>query len=108
MKLAAIVVAIYGLFTLIGGFIGYLKAGSRASLIAGGISGIVLLSCVYGLIWASTAAAGLSLAVALVLGVRFLGTWSKKRRVMPDLLMVVLSALAAVTVIVELISRSPR
>lgn len=34
----------YGLVALIGGFIGYVKAGSPASLIAGGISGVILIA----------------------------------------------------------------
>jgi uncharacterized membrane protein (UPF0136 family) len=34
----------YGLIALIGGLIGYLKAGSMASLIAGGGSGVILIA----------------------------------------------------------------
>lgn len=33
----------YGLLSLVGGVMGYVKAKSRASLIAGGISGLLLL-----------------------------------------------------------------
>lgn len=36
--------ASYGLVALIGGLIGYVKAGSPASLIAGGISGLILIA----------------------------------------------------------------
>ena len=56
MNLAITVVAFYGMFNLVGGGIGYLKAKSRASLIAGSISGILLLfqcrdtSCGWGLV----------------------------------------------------------
>ena len=41
--IAAGLTALYGLISLIGGYIGYAKAGSTASLIAGGVSGILLL-----------------------------------------------------------------
>lgn len=37
------IVALYGLLVLAGGIIGYLKAGSEASLVMGGISGLLLL-----------------------------------------------------------------
>lgn len=33
----------YGLLSLVGGIMGYVKARSRASLIAGGISGVLLI-----------------------------------------------------------------
>jgi len=39
------VVAGYGVLSLAGGVMGYVKAKSRASLIAGGISGLVLIGC---------------------------------------------------------------
>lgn len=42
-----IILGIYGILMLVGGFIGYKKAGSMASLIAGGISGVLILIAVY-------------------------------------------------------------
>jgi uncharacterized membrane protein (UPF0136 family) len=42
-KIAAAAAGLYGLIALIGGTIGYVKAGSLASLIAGLISGLALL-----------------------------------------------------------------
>ena len=43
MNITVIVVGLFGLFSLAGGLIGYFKAGSMASLIAGGVSGLILL-----------------------------------------------------------------
>jgi uncharacterized membrane protein (UPF0136 family) len=40
---AVVLVGIYGLVSLVGGTIGYLKANSLASLIAGGTAGLLLL-----------------------------------------------------------------
>ena len=94
MNWAITVVAFYGIFNLVGGGIGYLKAKSRVSLIAGSISGGLLLFCAYGIGHGSRAALLGSLAIAFVLGARFLGTWLKNRRVMPDLLMILFSAAA--------------
>jgi uncharacterized membrane protein (UPF0136 family) len=44
-KLAASAAGLYGLIALTGGIIGFVKAGSLASLIAGGISGLLLIAC---------------------------------------------------------------
>ncbi len=90
--MAVVVVALYGLFSLIGGLIGYLKAKSTASLVAGALSGVLLLLCAYGIGQGSRIALLGSLVIACALGARFVGTWLKRRRIMPDLLMVLLSA----------------
>ena len=91
MNVAVAVVASYGIFSLAGGVIGYLKAKSKASLLAGLVSGALLLLCAYGMRRGSRAALLGSLVVAFALGARFLGSWLKKRRIMPDLLMVLFS-----------------
>lgn len=43
MKISAWIILLYGLLVLVGGFIGHIQAGSTASLIMGGICGILLL-----------------------------------------------------------------
>ena len=90
MNVAAAVVALHGIFSITGGVIGYLKAKSKASLIAGSISGALLLLCAYGIGQGNRMALLGVLAVAFALGARFLNTWLKHRRVMPDALMVLL------------------
>ena len=105
MALASAVTALYGAFSLVGGVIGYLKAKSRASLVAGSVSGIVLLVCAAGLRDGNRNAAIGSLLVALALGGRFAGTWRRNHRVMPDLLMVLLSLATLVTVGLELLTQ---
>jgi uncharacterized membrane protein (UPF0136 family) len=45
---AVALTAIYGLVSLVGGTIGYLKANSVASLVAGGLAGVLLLLCAAG------------------------------------------------------------
>ena len=92
MHLAVTVVTLYGLFSLTGGLIGYLKAKSTASLLAGCGSGGLLLVCAYGIRQGNRAAALGGLAIAIALGARFSMTWLQKRRIMPDALMVLLSA----------------
>ena len=92
MQIAAVVAASYGVFSLVGGIIGYVKARSAASLLSGSASGILLLLCAYKIAQGSHGAVLGSLGIALALGARFFGTWRKNRRVMPDLLMVLFSA----------------
>ena len=43
MEAAKIYFIIFGLLTIAGGIVGYLKAGSTASIIAGAITGVLLL-----------------------------------------------------------------
>ena len=89
---------LFAVFNLLGGWIGYRKAGSRASLIAGTAAGVLLLVCAVGLAQHSRAAAIGALLIAVALGGRFTGTWVKTRRMMPDLLMVLFSLMTLVAV----------
>ena len=102
--MAVLVVGVFGLFSLVGGVIGYMKAKSRASLIAGTISGILLLMCAVGLRQDSRVAIAGSALIAILLGGRFLGTWRRNHRVMPDLLMVLLSMATLLAVAGQLVS----
>lgn len=70
-RLAAILTFAYGAVALIGGLIGFLKAGSLASLLAGGGSGVILT--VAGVLIQSRpkVGLGLGLVVSLLLVGRF-------------------------------------
>ncbi len=100
MALAATIVMGYGVLTIAGGVIGYLKAKSTASLIAGSVAGSLLLICAYGITHGHLLATIGSSVIALLLGGRFFGTWRRTHRIMPDLVMVLcsLATLAAVGV----------
>jgi uncharacterized membrane protein (UPF0136 family) len=73
------VAAGYGVLALAGGAIGYLKAKSRASLIAGGLSGAVLIGS--AALAASHPVAGLAVAcvVSIALVARFARSLAGKR-----------------------------
>ena len=82
----------FGLFSMAGGVIGFVKAQSRPSLIAGLISGMLLLGAAALAHAGRAAGPALAAGVSLLLGAKFFMSWRVKRRFMPDLLMLGFSA----------------
>ncbi len=84
---------VYGVLLLVGGIMGYAKAKSVPSLVAGGVCGIIALLLGYYYPWpfAPWAALVLALLLIFVMGRRYLNS----RKVMPALLIVVLSVIVA-------------
>ena len=97
---ARIYFIIFGVLTIAGGVIGYVKAGSIASIIAGSISGVLLL--VAGFILPEHRAAGLimGLIVSLLLAAQFAPKFISTGQAMPAGGMSLLSVLGAVIVLV--------
>ncbi|MEO5753110.1 MAG: TMEM14 family protein [Chthoniobacterales bacterium] len=87
---------LFGILTIAGGVMGFVKVGSTASLIAGAISGILLLVAAFLL--PSHAVAGLAIAivVSLILAGRFLPAFLKTGVMMPNGMMALLSILGIV------------
>ena len=85
---------IYGILLIVGGAMGYVKAKSVPSLVAGMICGIIALFLGYRYAWhfAPHAAFILALVLIILMGRRYLNT----RKAMPALLIVVLSVVVAV------------
>jgi uncharacterized membrane protein (UPF0136 family) len=102
---AKIYFIIFGLLTIIGGVIGFVKAGSTASIIAGSISGILLLVAAFLL--PQNLAAGLILAgvISILLAGRFVPAFLKTGQAMPAGLMSVLSILGVIVAIVAWIKK---
>lgn len=73
------VVAGYGVLSLVGGVMGYVKAKSRASLIAGGISGLVLIGCAALSLTAPVIGLAVASVVSLALVARFARSAMGKR-----------------------------
>jgi uncharacterized membrane protein (UPF0136 family) len=102
---AKIYFIIFGLLTIVGGVIGYVKAGSTASIVAGGISGIALIVAAYLL--PGNVALGLIIAgvVSVALAARFIPAFMNTGKVMPAGLMAVLSVVGVIIAIVAWIKK---
>jgi uncharacterized membrane protein (UPF0136 family) len=100
MDATAIYFLVFGALTILGGIIGYVKAGSLPSIIAGTITGILLL--VAGWILPNNRTAGLALAfiVSLLLAVQFVPKLIRTAKMMPAGLMSILSVIGIVVAIV--------
>ena len=98
MTLAIAMVVIYGVLTMAGGVVGYLKAKSRPSLTAGTLMGGVLLASAFRMREGNQAAPLVAMGIAILLGGRFFITWKKNHRLTPDLLMVLLSLVTLIVV----------
>ena len=91
---------IFGALTIVGGVIGYVKAGSLPSIIAGAITGVLLL--VAGWILPTNRAIGLLIAliVSLLLAAQFVPKLIRTGKMMPAGLMSILSVIGIVVAIV--------
>lgn len=99
MKMAAVATLTYGFLVFAGGIFGYLQAKSLASLIAGGVSGLILLVA-GGYLWqGSMPAAFVAGAIALLLSLFFAYRFSTTGNFMPGGLMLALSFVAVVILV---------
>src|SRR6476619_6093121 len=80
---AKIYFIVFGILTIVGGVLGYVKAGSMASIIAGSISGVLLLLAAW--LMPEHQAAGLivALIVSLLLAGQFIPKFFRTLKVMP-------------------------
>ncbi len=83
-----IVTIFYGLLSIGGGVIGYLKSQSKVSLISGGVSGLLLLILAVmmhsGLSWAYP----IAVSIISLLTIVFIVRWFKTKKPMPALPMI--------------------
>jgi uncharacterized membrane protein (UPF0136 family) len=82
---------VFGILAIAGGAAGYLRAKSRPSLIAGAASGALLI--VAGLIGPSLPSTIMALLVSVLLLVFFGRSYASKRKPMPAIPMIFLSAI---------------
>ncbi len=91
LDVARIYLFVFGALTIVGGVVGYLKAKSTPSLVAGGLAGIALI--VAGYLVGTTGKIGLfvGLTVSFLLAGRFGPAFMKTKKPMPAGLMAALS-----------------
>lgn len=99
MGLARIYFIVFGILTIGGGIVGYIKAGSTISLVAGSISGVLLLIAAW--LMPEQQAAGLLIAivVSLLLAGQFVPKFFRTFNIMPAGLISVLSVIGTVVAI---------
>jgi uncharacterized membrane protein (UPF0136 family) len=90
---------IYGLLTISGGIVGYVKAGSVISIIAGSIAGLLLVAAAFLLPDHKTTGLIIALLVSLLLAGQFVPKFFSTHKVMPAGLMSVLSVIGIVVAI---------
>jgi len=100
MEGAKIYFLVFGVLTIAGGVVGYVKAGSVASIIAGSITGVLLLVAAFLL--PEHRAIGLATAfiISLLLAAQFAPKFIRTGRVMPAGMMSVLSVIGVIAAIV--------
>ena len=69
----------YAVFTIAGGVMGYVRKGSKPSLIAGSVSGVLLLACSLGDWLGFWYAAAGAIVIGVLLAGRFVGTYMRER-----------------------------
>jgi uncharacterized membrane protein (UPF0136 family) len=84
----------YGTLAIIGGIVGFLQVQSKASLISGSISGLLLIGAavlqLQGFAWGLPLAAAITTLLIIV----FVSRWTKTRKFMPAGLMIILGVAA--------------
>lgn len=106
LEIARIYLFVFGVLTIAGGVLGFVKAKSRPSLIAGTISGLSLLLAGYLVGTRGTLGLALGLFISFSLAGRFIGAYKKSGKFMPAGLMSVLGIAGVVITTVALFFRS--
>jgi len=105
MPTAKIILWVYAILMLGGGIMGFMKAGSKISLIAGLISGLLVI---IGLIISNTNAQlgiGIVAATSALLCISFLMRLLKTQSFMPSGMLLVLSVVALSVSVIHLIQK---
>jgi|SRR5882724_3202815 len=105
MEATKIYFIVFGALTIAGGIVGYVKAGSMASIIAGSITGVLLLVAAFLLPEHRAIGLATALVVSLLLAAQFVPKFLRTGRVMPAGMMSVLSVIGIIAVIVAWVKK---
>lgn len=102
---AKIYFIIFGILTIAGGIIGYVKAGSVPSIIGGSICGILLLLAAWLIPENRVAGLAMAFIVSLLLAGQFVPKFMRTGAVMPAGLMSILSVIGIVLAVVAWVKK---
>src|SRR5438309_4899720 len=105
MEAAKIYFIVFGVLTILGGIVGYVKAGSAASIIAGSITGVLLLVAAFIMPEHRVAGLANALIVSLLLAAYFMRPYLTTGALMPAGTMSVLSVIGIIAAIVAWVKR---
>ena len=105
MEATKIYFILFGVLTIAGGIVGYVKAGSVASIIAGSITGVLLLVAAFLLPQHRGVGLATALVVSLLLAGQFVPKFLQTGRVMPAGMMSILSVIGVIAAIVGWIKK---
>src|SRR5437762_3440368 len=100
MSPAKIYFIVFGILTITGGVIGYIKAASVPSIVAGSITGVLLLVAAFLLPEHRAVGLATAFVVSLLLAAQFVPRFVRTGRVMPAGMMSVLSVIGIIVAIV--------
>ena len=89
----------YGLLSIGGGVMGYLKSQSKVSLISGGVSGLVLLILAQMMNSGHQWAVPIAVSIISVLMVVFIIRWLKTKKLMPAVPMIFFGMISLVVLL---------
>ena len=105
MEVTKVYFILFGVLTIAGGIVGYVKAGSVASIIAGSITGVLLLVAAFLLPQHRGVGLATALVVSLLLAAQFAPKLLQTGRVMPAGMMSILSVIGVIAAIVAWIKK---
>ena len=105
MEAAKIYFIAFGVLTIVGGIVGYAKAGSVASIVAGSITGILLLVAAFLLPQHRVIGLATAFIISLLLAAQFVPKFIRTGRVMPAGMMAILSVIGLVAAIVAWVKK---
>jgi len=105
MEAAKIYFIVFGILTIVGGIVGYVKAGSVVSIIAGSITGVLLLVAAFLLPEHRMVGLATAFIISLLLAAQFMPKLLRTGRVMPAGIMSLLSVIGIIVAIVAWVKK---
>jgi len=105
MEATKIYFIVFGILTIAGGVMGYIKAGSVASIIAGSITGVLLLVAAFLLPEHRAVGLATALIISLLLAAQFIPKFLRTGKVMPAGIMSILSLIGIIAALVAWIKK---